>query len=239
MQKYTKENFPEIVSQPNWFWTWIIRVLFVFILSLLLLFFYIQPILLYVEDYIYGGGAFLFFAIYYPVVSLLLGMFIRYLKRIKGGAIIQIRVDEKGIHYLKRNGETVSILYAQLHRFGTPIVFDVFSKSIGRYGRTELRVNINKEERDVPFFATDVFFAYYVGNIRELRSLFIQGIVLFRPDLRISPSVYSNFHIHPDSFRFNTKEFWRTLLFVLFFIILLLIGIDYYMRHRFGASPFF
>src|SRR5690606_14197524 len=99
MSIFTKDNFPEIKSEPNWFWTWCIRIIFSFLFGLLVLLFYITPFLFYIGGTIEGNRFFTFAIIYYPIVIWLSYIAVRYLKRIKSKAVRHITVKGQGIVY--------------------------------------------------------------------------------------------------------------------------------------------
>lgn len=246
MSVFTKDNFPEIKSEPNWFWTWCIRVVFFPLFGSIVLLFYITPVLFYIDGTMEGGQLFAFGIIYYPIVIWLGYIAIRYLKRIKSKAVRHITVNSKGVFFEKINGTVEPLLYSQLEISSNyNIVYDVFIGSNliytgnTNYRQTFLKVFLKGNEQKVHFFHPDVAYSYYARNSRLLRSHFIQGITLFRPDLRIAPNVYSEFSIHPQTFEFDKKGYWKAIVIAIIFIILVFIGIEWYMKCRFGDSLLF
>jgi len=246
MSVFTKDNFPEIKSEPSWFWTWCIRIVFFPLFGSLVLLFYITPFLFYVDDTIEGGQLFAFGIIYYPIVIWLSYIAVRYLKRIKSKAVRHITVNREGIFYEQLNGTVESLLYSQLAKSSDDFnIYDVFIGSnlvytgTSTYRQTFLKVFLKGNEQKVRPFHGDVAYSYYAGNSRTLRSHFIQGVTLFRPDLRIAPNVYSEFSIHPETFEFDKKVYWQAIVVAIIFIILLFIGIEWYMKYRFGYSFIF
>ena len=246
MSIFTKGNFPEIKSEPNWFWTWCIRMVFFPLFGLLVLCFYIAPFAFYIDGTIEGGQLFAFGIFYYPIVIWLGYIAIRYLKRIKSKAVRCITVNREGIFYDQINGTVESLLYSQLEKSTDDmIVYDVFIGSnlvytgTSTYRQTFLKVFLKGDEQEVRPFHPDVGYSYYAGNSRLLRGRFIQGITLFRPDLRIAPNVYSEFSIHPETFEFDKKGHWKAMILAGVFIILILIAIEWYMWLRFGSSWLF
>jgi|GEM_PF-342407 len=246
MSVFTKDNFPEIKSEPNWFWTWCIRIIFSFLFGLLVLLFYITPFLFYIGGTIEGNRFFTFAIIYYPIVIWLSYIAVRYLKRIKSKAVRHITVNREGIFYEQLEGTVESLLYCQLEKSSDDFnIYDVFIGSnlvytgTSTYRQTFLKVFLKGNEQKVRPFHPDVAYSYYAGNSRTLRSHFIQSITLFRPDLRIAPNVYSEFSIHPETFEFDKKGHWQAIVLAIIFIILLFIGIEWYMKYRFGYSLIF
>lgn len=209
---YTKNNFPEIASRPNWFLTWTIRIVLIFLSGLLVLAFFATPVLLYRDESIYGPGAFVFFVFYYPFIIGMSVLLIKTIKRNKPKAGRKITVDHKGIHYERLDGMTDSILYTQLERTKTSGTGDVFVRYVGiRYKQTLLTAMLKGIETTIAFDKIDMAYSYYVANKRELRSHFIQGVHIFRPDLSISPVVYSDFYIDKVTYEFNKKSYRKTI----------------------------
>lgn len=246
MSVFTKDNFPEIKSEPNWFWTWCIRVVFFPVFGLIVLLFYVLPSLFYIDGTIEGRQLFAFGIIYYPIVIWLSYIALRYLIRIKSKAVRHITVNREGIFYEQLDGTVESLLYSQLAKSSNDFnIYDVFIGSNlvytgnSTYRQTFLKVFLKGNEQKVRPFHPDVAYSYYAGNSRKLRSHFIQGITLFRPDLRIAPNVYSEFSIHPQTFEFDKKVYWQAMVVAIIFIILLFIGIEWYMKYRFGYSLIF
>ncbi|SEH95768.1 hypothetical protein SAMN02927937_02379 [Paenimyroides aquimaris] len=246
MSVLTKDNFPEIKSEPNWFWTWCIRVVFFLLFGLIVLLFYALPFLFYIDGTIEGRQLFVFGIIYYPIVIWLSYIAVRYLIRIKSKAVRHITVNREGIFYEQLDGTVESLLYSQLAKSSNDFnIYDIFIGSnrvytgTTTYSQTFLKVFLKGNEQKVRFFHPDVAYSYYARNSRLLRSHFIQGVTLFRPDLRIAPHVYSEFSIHPETFDFDKKEYWKAIVIAIIFIILVFIGIEWYMKYRFGYSLIF
>ena len=235
----TKDNFPEIHSTPDRFRTWLIRGIFIIVFGPLVLLLYTIPIAFYADGTVSGEGTIAFSVLYYPFMIWISVLVFRHIQRSRRDSPVHIRVNKEGIVYDKVNGSVEVLRYKDLDAsYNRVIVFDVFAKKIGRYGPTVLWVFYGGWERSVRFH-TDVGYSYYPGNVRELRSHFIRGISLFRPDLRVASHVYSDFFINPETFEFDKKDYWKTMILVGVFIILIFLAIEWYMQHRFGASPIF
>lgn len=235
---FTKGNFPEIRSAPNWFRTWLVRSAFAIALILIIVLFYAIPFLFHMDGTINGKGLVIFLVLYYPFIISMTYLARRYFRRFRGNAVRHITVNREGVFYEKLDGRVEALRYRDLSRSHTT-AFDVFSRKISRYGPIVLRVVVKGTEQTVYFENTDAAYSYYSGNSRLLRSLFIQGIKLFRPDLRIAKWVYSDFFIHPETYEFDKKNYWKTIVAVIIFIMLILLGIEWHMRQRFGLSLFF
>jgi len=241
---FTQDNFPEIKSEPNWIWTWCIRVVFFLLFGSIVLLFYITPVLFCIDGTIEGERLFAFGISYYPIVIWLSYVAIRYLKRLKSKAVRHITENSKGVFFEKINSAVEPLLYSQLEISSNDnIVYDVFIGSNliytgnPNYRQIFLNVFLKGNEQKVHFLHPDVAYSYYARNSRLLRSPFIQGITLFRPDLRIAPNVYSEFSIHPQTFEFDKRGHLAAI--VMGIIILIFICIEWYMKYRFGDSLLF
>ncbi|MDM1345872.1 hypothetical protein HX017_01880 [Myroides marinus] len=142
----------------------------------------------------------------------------------KKNAIQQITINHKGIHYHKLNGNIVSILYSELTKSDHPYTEDIYAKTIGinESRRTVLKLFHKGIEKSVPFQHTNIFFTQLSINTRELRSHFIQGITLFRPDLKISQQVFTSFFINPTNSEFDKKKYIQTIFLAIILIIIII-----------------
>lgn len=235
----TNDSFPEIHSTPDWLRTRLLRGVFIILFGLLTLLFYVVPILFYVDGTVGGKEIAIFSAFYYPFMVWMSFLAFRHFKSLRGSAIVHIRVNLEGIFYEKVNGSVEMLRYEYLDQsYNSAVVFDVFAQTMHRYGPTELRIFSNRQERSVRFH-TDAGYSYYSGNVRALRGHFIRGITLFRPDLNIAPNTYSSFYINSETYEFDKKDYWKTMMLAGVFIMLVFIAIEWYMQHRFGESSIF
>ncbi|MFD1631035.1 hypothetical protein [Pseudopedobacter beijingensis] len=232
MRIYTKDNFPKKTSIPSYFWTWAFRVFLILILVLVGLFLFAIPLLL---TAIYSYGVIILLIGCYLLVIFAIFQFIKHVRKAKNNVVQQVTVDSTGVHYLKLDGTKESILYTELSKSTVPYNKDIFTKRTGgRYSITELKVFHNNIEKSISFRNTDILYTNFTRNHRELRRYFLQGITLFRPDLSVSSTVYSNFFIHPETFEFDKKEFVKTVVLTAIIIIILLVTIQIYTKNRFG-----
>jgi len=225
--KYTKDNFPEIESQPNSFWTWFIRIIFAFLIALILLSIFCIPVLLYVEGEFYGTEAVIFLAIYYPVLCLLLYKLVGKIRKSKQKAVYSIVVNKEGAFYKKHNGTVEALLFKDLQRSAKGVIDDVYIKSaaVGSHRLVHLKVFYGGREVKVDFGRIDVAFASYASNHRALRQHFIQGVELFRPDLSIDPAVFNEYFINPDTFEFDRKSHRNVIIFTVLFVLLMTLAV--------------
>ncbi|WP_426477215.1 hypothetical protein ACP3T3_18435 [Chryseobacterium sp. CBSDS_008] len=160
---------------------------------------------------------------YYPVLGFGLYRFILYRKKARKREVNKIVVDDQGVHYERRDGTVDSILYHNLKKYGFPDEYDV--SCTPRNKIYVLQVNNNGSVADADFDGVDSGYSCYIGNLKALRRRYIQGIVYFRPDLHINPSVYSIYNINPLDFTFDKGNYWITFakafaVFILFCLIL-------------------
>src|SRR5690554_1851039 len=243
MNVFSKDNFHEIKSEPNWLVTWCIRFVFFVLMGFLVFCFYFLPVLFYMDGTIDGEQLFAFGMIYYPLLIGLTYFAVRFLKRRKKKSVRHIKVNREGIFYELLDGTEESLCFTQLEASSNDhIVHDVFIDSKlqftgdATYRQAFLKVFLNGKEHEVRPFHPDWGYSYFTRNSRILRSQFLRGIKLFRPDLRIDPFIYSEFSIHPETYDFDTKNDRTGIILAIILVILIFIGIDWYMKYRFCAS---
>src|SRR5690606_19951874 len=203
MNNFTKDNFHEIKSEPNWLVTWCIRFVFFPLLGVLVLSFYFVPVLFYTDGSIDGEQLLAFGMIYYPLLFVLSYFVVRFLKRRKSKSVRHIKVNCEGIFYELIDGTEESLRFDQFEISSNDhIVYDDFIDSklqftgANTHPQAYLTVFLKGNEQKVRPFHPDLGYSYYARNSRFLRNHFIRGIALFRSDLRIDPFVYSEFSIH-------------------------------------------
>ncbi|WP_250255263.1 hypothetical protein [Chryseobacterium sp. Marseille-Q3244] len=203
MQEDFRKEFLPLASKPSWVITWLMNIFFG---SVLLFMFTV----LAVFPFLVSGNIKVFVVVavlYYPVWVIGMYRFFRYVKKSKGISVTKIMVDDKGIHFYKKNGSIDAILYNQL---GTFLRSDDYEVYLTMKRKTWiLTVGINRNETKVVFDGTDIGSTHYIKNGRALRARFIEGIVRFRPDLKIDPFVFKEFSIHPEKFTFDGKRYLK------------------------------
>jgi len=143
--------------------------------------------------------------VYYPLYAFALFRFVCYIISKMAHAIRTIRVDDQGIHFENKKGDTTEILYRQLGPSYHSKQCDVYLMPINKTYR--LAINLEGIETTLVFDGTDVGSVYTIQNGRALRAKFIEGIVYFRPDLSIDSAVFKEFSIHPQYFTFDRKQY--------------------------------
>lgn len=130
MNNFTKDNFHEIKSEPNWLVTWCIRFVFFPLLGFLVLSFYFVPVLFYTDGSIDGEQLLAFGMIYYPLLFVLSYFVVRFLKRRKRKSVRHIKVNCEGIFYELIDGTEESLRFDQFEISSNDhIVYDVFIDS--------------------------------------------------------------------------------------------------------------
>lgn len=219
MQEERRKEFVPLVSKPCWIITWLIRIFGIAILLVLFIVLSVFPFLV-----CEGIEVLVVIAIlYYPIWSIAMYRFFRFLKKARSGSVIRIMVDDKGIHYDKVDGSRDEILYSQLERSYLSEEYEVNLTSMGK--TWVLAVGVNGNVTRV-MFETDPGYSYYTKNSRALRARFIEGITCFRRDLKIDPFVFEEFCIHPEKFTFDRKRYMKHIFQAAVIVgIILLIGL--------------
>src|SRR5690606_38068555 len=243
-QIINKDNFNTIQSEPQWFWTWTVRLLLITLGATIILLIFLIPWLFYIEGTI-DFTAFITFSVFYLLIIIWLTLrALRYLKRVKNNANRHITINKEGMIFEKLNGNFEHIKYNQLDK-SSESKYDVFididrffAKGVW-YRNAYLTVFIDGQKRRIHSFHPDMAYSYFAKNKRQMRSHFIRGIALFRPDLQIDPLVYSEFLIDPETFEFRKNEYWVSFIVAAIFLILTFLGIELYMKYRMGDSLIF
>lgn len=203
MQEDFRKEFLPLASKPSW----LITVLMTFFGAVLLL---VMFIALAVLPFLVSGSIKVLIIIailYYPVWAVAMYHIFRHIKKNMAVAVKKIIVDDKGIHFYKKDGSIDEVLYSQL---GQSYLSDNYEVYISKQHKTwMLAVGIDRKEIKVVFDGTHLGSMYYIKNARALRARFIEGIVRFRPDLKIDPFVFEEFCIHPEKFTFDGKRYMK------------------------------
>ncbi len=195
--------------------TWLTRTLGVLLLLVMFLAVLILPFIICKNIMVFVVAA----VLYYPALGFGLYRFILYQKTARNREVKRIIVDDKGVHYERKNGTTDRILYHDLEKYHLADEYDV---SLSPRNKTYiLKVKYNDSVINVDFDGVDAGYSSYIINLKALRRRYIQGIVYFRPDLRINPSVYSTYNINPVDFTFDKRKYWLTFAKTLAVMILL------------------
>lgn len=206
MQEDFRKEFLPLVSKPGWIMTCLIHVFGAAVLLIVFIAIALFPFLVSENVKVLVVIA----VLYYPVWAVGMYRVFQYFRKRKGIAIVKIMVDDKGIHFYKKSGNVDAILYSQL---GRSLLSDDYQVYLTRQRKTWiLAVGIDHNETKVVFDGTDIGCTHYIKNGRALRARFIEGIVRFRPDLKIDPFVFEEFSIHPQKFIFDGKRYMKHIL---------------------------
>lgn len=207
MQDEMRKGFPVLVSRPNWTMTWLIRIFAgAFLLSLLIIL-SIFPLLFAEWSIVFIAGA----TIYYFIWGTGLFFLSRHIKRNAENRIKRIVVDDQGIHYEKADGTTDEVLYSRIRNLNLPDTYDVQLTSQNKTYLIAVFTDTGYEK--INFNNLDPALSYSLKNSRALRAGFIQRIRHFRSDLKVDPRIYGEFCIHPETFQFDPKAFWKLVMF--------------------------
>lgn len=205
MQDVKKEFLP-LESKPWWIITWVARIFGIALLSGMFLLLLMLPLLLINFKIVFIIVAIL----YYPAWMYAVYLFVRHIRKSRRESVVHILVDDKGIHYTKFDGSKEEILYSRLEKWSLSDVYDVKVSPQRKTWALEIKYDGSGEKVD--FDRIDPGLTYYTGNTRVLRRRFVQGIACFRPDISIDPFVFEAFYIHPGTFTFDRKKYWKIML---------------------------
>ena len=215
MQEDVRKDFLPLVSKSWRFMTWLTRTsasLLLLVMSLILL---VLPVIICKNITM----LIVISILYYPALGFGLYRFILYQKTVRKRVVKRIVVDDRGIHYERKDGTTDHIFYQDLEKYHLEDEYDV---SLSPRNKIYiLKVKHNDSITNVDFDGVDAGYSSYIVNLKALRRRYIQGIVYFRPDLRINPSVYTAYNINPVDFTFDKKEYWTVFAKTLAVLILL------------------
>ncbi len=115
-QAINKNNFPEVKSEPQWFWTWTVRILLIVLGATIILLIFLIPWLFYIDGSIDFTAFITFSVFYYPIIIWLMWRALRYLKRVRNNANRHITINKEGLIFEKLNGNFEHIKYNQLDK---------------------------------------------------------------------------------------------------------------------------
>jgi hypothetical protein len=221
MREDVRKDFLPLVSKTWWLMTWLTRIFGILLLVMVFLLIVGLPMVLSSKVVLFTIVSIL----YYPALAFGLYRFILYQKKIRKRVVRQIVVDDQGIHYERANGTIDKILYSNLKKYSFSDEYDVSVSP--RHKTYILKVNDNGSVTEVDFNGIDAGYSSFIGNLKALRRRYIQGIVYFRPDLRIDPLVYDVYYINPVDFTFDHKKYWKLLAqtFAIMILCCLVLGI--------------
>jgi hypothetical protein len=215
MQEDVRKDFLPLVSKSWRFMTWLTRTSAALLLLVMFLVLLALPVIICKNITMLIVVSIL----YYPALGFGLYYFILYQKTVRKRVVKKIVVDDKGVHYERKDGTTDHILYQDLEKYNLADEYDVDLSPRNKI--YVLKVKHNDSVTYVDFDGVDAGYSSYIVNLKALRRRYIQGIVYFRPDLRINPSVYTTYNINPVDFTFDQKEYWTVFAKTLAVLILL------------------
>lgn len=119
----------------------------------------------------------------------------------------KIIINETGLLYCNSKGEIASkILYSDLIASGKEFdVLSVLPPSSGVMPMLEVFTASEKEGRAALRIEMNLPL-HVVSDRLILYAHFLQGISIFRPDLKIAPQVFQNYFIDPKTWKVNRKS---------------------------------
>ncbi|KFF20931.1 hypothetical protein [Chryseobacterium sp. JM1] len=128
----------------------------------------------------------------------------------------KIIINETGILYCNSKNETVKkIRYADLVASGKE--FDISSHNTRNSGIIPLLEVFTQSEKDASnsLYVEMTLPLHVVKDRYTLYARFLQGISIFRPDLKIAPQVFHSYFIDPETWKIDRKSEGFILLFVI------------------------
>ncbi|MCS3529461.1 hypothetical protein [Chryseobacterium sp. JUb7] len=218
--------FPSIKSEINQWGAWLIQITLLGLLLFSFVLFFLLPIY-----GIYKRGITVMLwpsVICFSISFLILIPALRYYFFKRHQLAREITVTEKGLLFYNTKKEvTEKILYSELCSSGQ--AFDIKTVNTMNSGIIPLlEVYVQPESHEPKMIRLDMNLPLHVVNNKyELYAHFLQGISVFRPDLKIDPIVLHNYLIDKDSWKTspNGKISWVLILGLLIFLTAIIIGI--------------
>lgn len=196
---FEKSQFPSIHSKVSKGWTLAIKTVFSILavaisLSLIGL---IIIILNSSESKIGIELKILTCIVFTSVIGLFVWLLITQLRKKPVQKITQIGVDSLGIHYYSNQNLVRSIKYTELmprpenEKYDVFIPFDDSDISLCFYLLDEI-----SDKLKLQALVLDIDFVITNGN--SLKKHFIEGIIIFRPDLKIDPGIFDLYKLKKD-----------------------------------------
>ncbi|MBW1655186.1 hypothetical protein [Flavobacterium quisquiliarum] len=237
---YNKENFPKVTSQRNVPVTLLVYVLFGLLCFAMLLLFAVLPLSIQLEhNSRLSNGEMIFDLIYFPLLLWGVWALCRNYQHQKLKKIISISVDHNGIHHHQYNGAVESILYKELERSTEIYVSDIDRKIGTKYSPSYIFGFKEGKQIPIHFSKPADGMTYIPKNKYQLIGHFLHGVSLFSPNLKVSQAVYTDYFINPKTFEFDKKAQRITYFIIFIVIILILIGIDLFIKYTKGFSILF
>lgn len=203
-QTNTKFSFPAIESIINRPATFILNLTFSGLLLFLFLLFVLGPVYgIYKRGW--SGMIYTVFICWGISLLILIPATRHYMMRRKRIAS-KIIVNSTGLLFYNSKNEVVhQILYTELRP--SKQNFDIYTVTpIGSGIVPLLEITIQQEKTEATIRRIDMNLPLHVvKNKFILYALFMQGISIFRPDLKIDPMALKSFSIDPDTWEFNNK----------------------------------
>ncbi|WP_123907084.1 hypothetical protein [Flavobacterium johnsoniae] len=238
---YNKENFPRISSQRNLTATILVYIMFGFLCMAMLALFIGIPLSIQLEHNSHlSNGEMIFNLIYFPILLWVIWAFYKNsYKRQKLKKIILISVDQFGIHYHQYDGIVQTLSYKQLEHSTEAYVSDIDRKIGTKYSPGYIFGFKDGKQIPIHFSKPDNGMTYIPKNKYDLIGHFLKGVTLFCPHIKISPAVYADYFINPDTFEFNKKAQIITYILIFLGFLIILIAVDLFTKYTKGFSILF
>ena len=237
---YTKENFPKIAAERDLFITILMYGMFGLLFIAMLALLVAIPLSMQLEhNSRLSNNEIIFNAIYFPFVLWgIWGLYKNY-QRHKLKKVILIYIDRDGLHHQQFDGTVKSVLYKELGKSTEPYVSDIDRRIGTKYSPSYIFGFKDGVRVPIHFSTAENGLSFVPKNKYQLIAHFLQGAVLFCPHLKISPAVYSDYFIDPDTLEFSKKAQNITYFIVFIVLVIVLLGIDLLTKYTMGFSLLF
>ena len=237
---YTKENFPEIASERHQILTVVMYGMFGLLFVAMLVLLVALPLSIQLEhNSQLSKNEIIFNAIYFPLVLCgIWGLYINY-QRHRHKKVILIYIDRDGLHHQQFDGTVKSVLYKELGKSTEPYINDIDRKIGTKYSQSYIFGFKGGIRVPIHFSTAENGLSYIPKNRNQLIAHFLKGAALFCPHLKISPAVYSDYFIDPNTLEFNKKAQGITYFIIFIILIAVLLGIDFLTKYTMGFSLLF
>ncbi|WP_125720523.1 hypothetical protein [Flavobacterium ustbae] len=237
---YTKENFPKIAAERDLFITILMYGMFGLLFIAMLALLVAIPLSMQLEhNSRLSNNEIIFNVIYFPLVLWAIWGLYKNYQRHKLKKVILIYIDRDGLHHQQFDGTVKSVLYKELGKSTEPYVSDIDRRIGTKYSPSYIFGFKDGVRVPIHFSTAENGLSFVPKNKYQLIAHFLQGAALFCPHLKISPAVYSDYFIDPDTLEFSKKAQNITYFIVFIVLVIVLLGIDLLTKYTMGFSLLF
>lgn len=237
---YNQENFPKVYSKRNVGATIAIYILFGLLCIAMLALFIALPLSIQLEhNSLLSNGEMIFDLIYFPLLFLGIWALYKNYQRQRQKKITLISVDRNGLHHHQFDGKIQSVLYKDLEVSSEAYISDIDRKMGTKYSPSYIFGFKDGKRIPIYFSTAENGLSYLPKNENQLIAHFLQGVILFCPQIKVSQAVFANYFINPTTFEIDKKAQRITYLIAFILIVIILLAIDLFLKYAKGFSLLF